>query len=431
MERDGVNTMAEPQLKLRRAVIRGFKALDGVDLRLPENLTVLIGPNGAGKSTVLQSLAFVPYFIKGQPASFFTERHWTSDDIRCRLGKEKPVVEMIFFLEKPGIERILWAFSYDIAGEMLLSELVVNWPKGYRGPNVILLYGKYGLSFPDRGGYRGSDNIKPIGSYLSVLDFDSFGKNMSQIFRAVRRWGEGIFSLELLNPSAMREGGQGTHTDIGARGEHLGGFLAALPANKKDRLVKRLGAFYPLESLDTVRKRAGWIDLKIAESYKSLGSLNAGHMSDGFMRLLGLASIPEFSNKISLVLLDEIEDGIDPHILPDLVRLIANESSAQLLVTSHSPLLVNTFEPAEISFMARDEDGRCLAARFGEIQEVQKDLEYLGPGEIWSHTDLNTITGWVRALHRERREAGSVGQSGKPTKSDDLVHIISGFMEGQ
>jgi predicted ATPase len=41
------------------------------------------------------------------------------------------------------------------------------------------------------------------------------------------------------------------------------------------------------------------------------------------------------------VLLDEVEDGIDPHILPRFIGMIARESKVQLIVTSHSPVLVN------------------------------------------------------------------------------------------
>lgn len=59
------------QLKLRRMRVRGFKSLADFDLRFPDDLLILVGANGAGKSSVLQALAFIQYFAKGQPKAFF------------------------------------------------------------------------------------------------------------------------------------------------------------------------------------------------------------------------------------------------------------------------------------------------------------------------------------------------------------------------
>lgn len=59
------------------------------------------------------------------------------------------------------------------------------------------------------------------------------------------------------------------------------------------------------------------------------------------MRILALCAIPEFSDGCKLLLLDEVEDGIEPHILPKIIQAVVEESRAQFIVTSHSPLLVN------------------------------------------------------------------------------------------
>src|SRR4051794_17109815 len=178
--------------------------------------------------------------------------------------------------------------------------------------------------------------------------------------------------------------------------------------------------FYPLRDVATTRKRAGWVDLRVAESFEGIGWTGAAHMSDGFMRLLGLASIPEFSSSASTVLLDEVEDGIEPHILPDFIKLIARESNVQLVLTSHSPVLVNGFNPGQIAFVARRQDGCAVAASFNSLKPLVDGLEYLGAGEVWAITDMGRIGELV----------GQASAAAMPTpkRTIEAVHVKE-FME--
>ena len=141
---------------------------------------------------------------------------------------------------------------------------------------------------------------------------------------------------------------------------------------------------------------AGWVDVQIAEHFPNTGQIHAEHISDGSLRLIAIASLPEISHPISLILIDEIEDGIDPHILPDLIENISQEQKSQWIITSHSPVLVNRFDPVQVHFLARAETGETLSVGFDEIKEIQQDLEYIGVGEIWFHTTQNTIEQWLK-----------------------------------
>ncbi|MEN8220283.1 MAG: AAA family ATPase [Pseudomonadota bacterium] len=107
-------------------------------------------------------------------------------------------------------------------------------------------------------------------------------------------------------------------------------------------------------------------------------------MSDGYLRLITLASLPELGDKISLILIDEVEDGLDPHILPDLIENI--EQLAQLIMTSHSPVLVNRFQAEQIRFVARNTNGAAISVGFDEINEIQKYFEYQGTEKFYENT---------------------------------------------
>ncbi len=417
--------MAEAQLKLRRLRVHGFKSLDGFDLRLPRDTTILVGANGAGKSTLLQCLAFIPDFVKGRPASFFDDRHWCARDIRSRSGRGNAMVRVDIALEGDAECRYFWHFSWDVQTGSLVSEIITRSSKISEKIEVLLGYGGgRGLSKAQEA-FAVPANIKPVGSYLSIVDFESLPVGQSSHFRAIRRWAEGIQPLELLCPGAMRRGIRGPSGSIGTQGERLAGFLSALKPDQKKRLVERLGQYFPLLDYATVKKVAGWIDLRIQERYRSFGNVNGSHMSDGFLRLLGIAAIPEFSGEVSLILLDEIENGIAPHILSELIHRVLKAAPAQVLLTSQAPALVNSFDHAEICFVVRDDDGRSVAARFDEIKELEQPPDTVGAGEFWCRTSPTALVGMIRLIDAQRKKA-----KGSPLDRTSRREAISQSDEG-
>ena len=390
---DNVTPDIPAGLKLRRVRIRGFKALADIDVHVPRDILILIGGNGAGKSSVLQALALVQYVAKGHSAAFFSDRGWDPADVRTQIksGLRSGVISYRILLESRAGKKLYWHFWWHLAKSRMELEEVWVWKVGTDAPERILKVSANTFTL-DETDIRG---IRPEGSVLGILDPDAVSPEIAGDLASIRQWGNGILSLELLNPVDMRRGARGVPVDIGPRGERLGGFLASLGPEQKSRLVARIAEFYPLTELTTTRKRAGWIDLQIAERFTGAGRINASHMSDGFMRLLGLASIPEFGGGASTVLLDEVEDGIEPHVLSKFIHLISRESNSQMILTSHSPVLVNDFDPQEIAFAARGGDGGTEIASFRSIAGFADGLQYFGPGELWTNTEMSAINRWV------------------------------------
>lgn len=414
-------------MKLTRLRVEGFKALDGFEAEIPKDILFLIGDNGAGKSSVLQALAFARAFAKISNGAFFEDRHWQARDLYPKTRRPEDAdrpdaqlrgvrrrssarpVRMSFRLEE-GKTKVFWEFSWSSTTEITLNEQL--WVSDSSGIRQIWSLEGSRLSRNADAGHFNIADLRINGSYTALFreSFFEDEKDM-EAFLAFRAWCEGITSLELLSPVAMRRGARGTPKDIGPRGELLAGFLASLPAEKRSSIVQRLSAFYPLEGLDTTRKRAGWVDMQVAEAYKGIGTVRPQHMSDGFFRLLALCSIPEFGPAVSMVLLDEVEDGIEPHILPKIIKRIARETSAQLIMTSHSPLLINFFEPQQIAFLARDEEGRTQVATPNELEEFRRGSEYFGNGEIWVNSSARKLAAAVLKVSR-RRSAASGAASG-------------------
>ena len=400
--------------------IEGFKSLDPVTLPIDNGATFLVGSNGVGKSSILQALSFARAFGEGRCESYFENRGWLARDIypktqrlggtdseSSRRNRSSPRPVRISIGLRHADYRLFWEFFWSTSSQRATGEYLFIRPKN----------GQLEIAFAFGGPLAEDDTavlpfkeLKIDGSLTSILHANSLAKDNEQHQEAIReleRWYSGITSLELLSPIAMRRGARGQQEDIGPRGEYLASFLASISSAKRERIVERVQRFYPLEQLNTTRKRAGWVDMQVFEQFKNFQRISPSHMSDGFFRLLGMCSIPEFQHESSMILLDEVEDGIEPHVLPNLIKQIDAETQAQLIMTSHSPLLVNQFSPDQIIFVARDRSGRSHAAQPDELPNFREGLEYFGSGEIWANSERTHFYDEVRQARNPRLTSAS------------------------
>lgn len=405
-------------LKLRRITIENFKALGHVDVPIRDDLLFLIGTNGAGKSSILQALSLIRYFAEGMTTSFFKDRGWKPTDARPKTIQLLPLqragtgskqtrprnLGISLAFESDEFE-LFWSFQWSYSSERTIRESV--WVREHNSDMPRRIVG-YPAAPNDKSAIADLlrlGHLKLPGSLLSLFGAESFSLSDedAKSLESLSNWATGITSLELLNPSTMRNRLRGEGNDIGPQGERLATFLAELKPDSKERVVHRIRDFYPIKDLDTTRKRAGWIDMQVAEAFRMMGRVDATHMSDGFLRILALCAIPEFGPEASLVLLDEVEDGIEPHILPPLIERIAEESSSQLLMTSHSPLLINFFEQSQIFLLSRDKNGQTVGAEVSKLKPFQQGGKYLGTGEIWANVSFDSVYESLPRSHAPRR----------------------------
>ena len=336
-------------MRLRKFRFSGFKALDGATFHIPDRALLLIGGNGSGKSSTLQALAMVQDFARGNAAKFLDDRAWSYSGVRSQLeGSRATTFRADLTFGTEAGDSYLWQFDFGLRSGRNLRETLWHLPPESLDPSLKVDH-RQNTTTLHLSGTTEFKGFRLPGSVLAFYDLDAQGEDAAGL-RDIVEWGRNITSLELLSPTAMRRGARGSTRDIGPRGERLASFLASLSHTAKDNLVRRLSAFYPIREILTTRKRAGWVDMRIAEEFSHLGAIGPLHASDGLLRLMALCAIPEFSPPASLVLLDEIEDGVEPHILPDIIRQIVSDSRSQFAFTSHSPILVNSFRPAEFSF---------------------------------------------------------------------------------
>ncbi len=91
-------------------------------------------------------------------------------------------------------------------------------------------------------------------------------------------------------------------------------------------------------------------------------SMELGELSDGMVRFLCLATALLNPRPRLLVAIDEPELGLHPGLLPIVAEMIKTAAErTQVLVTTHSPDLLNCFDIADVAVMARNADDAKIA----------------------------------------------------------------------
>jgi predicted ATPase len=83
--------------------------------------------------------------------------------------------------------------------------------------------------------------------------------------------------------------------------------------------------------------------------------VSAAAVSDGLLRWLAFAALPYLA-PVALVLIEEPENGLDPGAIRDVMSLLRELSArAQVVLATHSPIVVGELERHEVTVLRRDE----------------------------------------------------------------------------
>lgn len=110
----------------------------------------------------------------------------------------------------------------------------------------------------------------------------------------------------------------------------------------------------------------------------------ASQMSDGIVLAAGLVLISLWSGSRRL-LIEEPENGLHPRqlkVVADAIRSIAEDQGAQVILTTHSPLLLNHFAAEEVVLVTRDESG-VHVRRMSDAQGLDDLASEMALGELW------------------------------------------------
>jgi predicted ATPase len=400
--------------------IRNFKGIDELWLDFSK-LNVLIGANSAGKSTIIQAIDLLINSVSRDIPEYLSERGWKVDEIKSQISRSR----IVSFYSRLCIEvqgkpkEFLWRIEFIITQKdnsiYLHEEDLSMVPDAFQGQSLeqlllsrevdpvrdsLFSYKNGELIITNEGTIRALSKL-PIQLSSSILKVvrKLHDADKLEYIKAITEFINNSLSFETLSVDKMRHSSRGATPNIGRRGERLAAYIKQFDNDQKERFYANLRRYIPhLSSLDTITKgKPGWIELFLNEAYNGNDlKIKSSHISDGSLRIVALVSLLEVLTPMGLTIFDEIEDGINPHIASDIVKLLydyTKNSRRQLLITTHSSLMLDDFDPSNIIYVFRSAKGAIKASKVFEREDVKAMLEFMNPGEVWINTTEKDLIG--------------------------------------
>lgn len=114
----------------------------------------------------------------------------------------------------------------------------------------------------------------------------------------------------------------------------------------------------------------------------------ASQASDGMLLILAYLTILHLPQPPRVLLVEEPENGIHParlkEVLSILRDLIHSQQHTQIVLTTHSPYVVDLFKPEEVTLCFKDEEGAVQTRRLSKSKAVREQIDVFTLGEIWT-----------------------------------------------
>jgi energy-coupling factor transporter ATP-binding protein EcfA2 len=193
-----------------------------------------------------------------------------------------------------------------------------------------------------------------------------------------------------LDPDALRApSGLIPETDpvgfLDERGRGLAGVYFAI-RNRNDEafsaIVEQVRRYFPtIKGLRVKAVTAGTVELEA--ELVSGARVEAARLSEGLLYYLAFAALQHLE-PVSLLLIEEPENGLHPARVAEVTRILREISkSVQVVVATHSPLLVNELRPEEVSVVTRKEETGTRVARIHETPDFAERSKIYALGELW------------------------------------------------
>lgn len=162
------------------------------------------------------------------------------------------------------------------------------------------------------------------------------------------------------------------------------------------------------------------------------GSAPLHYLGEGSRRLFSAGLAFNMASSGALILIDEIESGLEPHRLCNLISLLRGDSekipnASQAVFTTHSPITLQEMNHYELYAVNRQVDGKAGVFRLAHADadindELQGQLRYT-PSTFLARRiyvcEGKTELGMMKALDEHRRHTSGVGLTAESVALSD------------
>lgn len=349
---------------LKRVSIQNFKSLKDVTLDL-QKVNLLIGPNNSGKTNFLKAL------------EFFGDSH-ISNNNESESGNQKVGLAQASLNAQRG---------HKPNPKYSFKDIIF---KKQAGNDINMTLRLSNSDFGDQiGTIKWSDNQKTFEQYIDGRYETTYSNNIDAIWLVT----SSICPITIYKPDPNKltqPGPVGEEIElVNADTSNLVNFLDLMLGKYRrttfNRIEHDLEKCIPefneinldnVTATDELKKSHG-----NGKSFKRLGLTNskqgitywADELSEGTLYFLALLCIINQPNPPKLLLLEEPEKGIHPRRLFEVIQFIfklVEEKDVQVIMTTHSPIVVDMFKDMTESVFIFDKDDEGAT----QVKNLQRDI---------------------------------------------------------
>lgn len=318
-------------------------------------LHALIGPNDSGKSTILRAIRTATQFAKGQFNGTAPDWRgpWEPFDPMIELGKNRLRISLVF------VDQIIYQLWFtNVDGP--LTETVIA-PSAERFSESRNFWTSPGVV---------SRNVQPAVFLV--------GQRLTRA-TMIRLDPDCLRAPAALIPESMGIG------FADERGTGLSSVFDAI-VNRDSEAFSQIQA--DVRSMFPSVAKVGLIN--VSDSQKEIAvtltdgtRVGAKSMSEGLLYYLGFAAL-KYIDESRLFLIEEPENGLHPARISEVMKTLREISKTnQVIIATHSPLVVNELEGHEVSVVTRDPVQGTQAVLLKDVPGFQDASKIYRPGEFW------------------------------------------------
>jgi predicted ATPase len=370
--------------------IENFKALRDVSIDLTP-LHVLIGPNNSGKTSILEALNALCRSADFPLAQAFPG-HWKGYEL-IHCGSNKDVIITADFLGDDGRDNFQYLLGCRFHAEPQRQAVVAE--EAYH-------QGTHQVSFSNQGQSKSHVFVNHQNGGAGTAEQQDAAKKTHRYLSGVHyyRWDARQLALPVAPDSSRRFRMDQTGFGLALCLDDILGydrerfmqmearFRVIFPEIASIKLLPEpayKASNDPSHAVPLLNVTDGkGIYFQFADS---TALVPASQASDGVLMVLAYLTVLNLPTPPRVLLVEEPENGIHPGRLQDVLKIlrdsISERSSTQVLLTTHSPYVVDLFSPDEVT-LCRRENEQIVTKKLSESKMVRDQLDVFSLGEIWT-----------------------------------------------
>ena len=363
-----------------------FGAEQTIELNADTN--ILVGINGTGKSNFIKAIRLLQEGIKGNFEKLFSHKWSGFSGVPNFINPDASEIKISYHFDHFKVVKQKINGSNEENNNLIFDIFITK-----KGLTDYQLNDRFKITGnPEKMKLNSNINSKEL--FLSQLTLTD-----SSVFSILKRAIEQISIYDYFDTSfdgILRQlSPYYSESKLLSDGKNLTALLSYLNGNSVkafDKIIEELKNVNPnFKELVFTTPLAGKSLMSLKE--KNLDrAITIEHISDGTLRYLLLLSIFYNPNRGSVVCIDEPEAGLHPDMINGIAKGIkyAAQNGTQMIVATHSPLLLNAFELEDLKIFEKDGDNQTVVKTVSEDDFPDWEGEFL-TGQMWLRGELGGV----------------------------------------